>query len=123
LRQGAYLDSWGVRAVIPEAVLAKELGARALLAGRYRFYAQSSADFCQPVYTDIEEFLSGDPRLGSLREHAVGAEARFTILGAYRRAGSLSVLVGYEWSRLDYRVLHSDDVIAQIFTLAVDAVY
>jgi hypothetical protein len=37
VRPGAYLDSWGVRAVIPEVALVRELGPRGLISLRYRY--------------------------------------------------------------------------------------
>jgi hypothetical protein len=118
LREGFYVDSWHVLAVIPEALLAKELGRNGLVSFRYRFYGQGHADFYHPVYPEIRSILAGDPRLGELREHLGGIELRWAILGRMGWADSLVAIGGYELSILSYRQLHSS-VRAQVFSLGL----
>jgi len=118
LRGGFYADSWHVLAVIPEAVLAKELGRQGLVSFRYRFYGQGHADFYLPVYPEIRPILAGDPRLGELREHLGGIELRWAIVGQMGWTNSLVAIAGYELSMLTYRQLHSS-LRAQVFSLGL----
>lgn len=102
LRQGAYADDWGVLAVIPEGRLLKELGARGLMTLRYRFYRQSAAWFHRARYQDVARLMSSDPRLGVAREHAAGAALEWTLKGARREVGSITLEGGYDLSILRY---------------------
>jgi hypothetical protein len=122
LRQGAYVDSWGVWAVIPEFSLAKEVGDRALVSFRYRFYGQGPAAFYLPTYRQLGPLLSGDPRLGALNDHSGGVELRWTPWGRLGWAGSLTLVGGYELSILSYLQLKSA-VRAQVFSLGVTGAY
>jgi hypothetical protein len=119
-RQGAYLDSWDVRALIPELMLAKELFAgRGLLLARYRHYRQGPARFHESHYHTLDvRYLSGDPRLGSIRDHTMALEAR------WRLGPILTLALGYELSLLDYREENADiRFVAHIPTLGISAAY
>ena len=103
VRQGLYLDSWDVVALIPEVVLALELGPGMVLSPRYRYYRQSRASFYQAQYSQIAPIMSGDLRLGRVQDHTLGVELRWDVpLG---RAGveSVPIQFGYDVSLLDYR--------------------
>jgi hypothetical protein len=118
LRQGAYVDTWGVWAIIPELSIAKELGTSGLVSFRYRYYGQAAARFYQPNYRTLEPILSGDPRLGEINEHLGGLELRWTPWGRFGWARSLTFVGGYELSIQSYVRLGSQ-VRAQIFSLGV----
>jgi hypothetical protein len=114
-RQGAYVDSWGVWSLVPEGSVVKEVGERWLVSIRYRFYAQNPAAFYQPTYRELSSLMSGDPRLGQLREHQGGAEVRWTPWGRMGWTRSLTFAVGYELSVLSYPDLRSS-VRSQVFS-------
>jgi hypothetical protein len=97
VQQGAYIDTWEVAALIPEAMLARTFGDRGIGLVRYRFYAQTSAWFHSNHYHTLDTpYLSGDPRLGPVRDHTAGAELRL------RLVGTLVVGIGYDVSVLHY---------------------
>lgn len=100
LRQGVYVDSWDIVALIPQVSFVKELGADWLVSIRYRYYTQSAAAFYAPSYTEVESLRSGDMRLGKVREHSGGAEVRWDAIGEPNAFGALSLTAGYELSLL-----------------------
>lgn len=114
LRQGFYADSWGVLAAVPEVGLARDFGDRLLLLGRYRFYRQLAADFYQARYEDLAPILTGDARLGRIREHVGGLEARWVFLGTPGEPGAVTAILGYELSILRYEDLPTDTIVAHI---------
>ncbi len=116
LRQGGYLDTWGVGALIPEAALAKEVGRSGMVSLRYRLYQQSGATFYAPVYATKAALLSGDPRLGALTEHVGAVEVQWAPVGKLGWSDALTLAAGYELSALSYRQLNST-VRANIFSL------
>lgn len=123
LRSGLYVDSWGVVAAIPELALAKDLGGRALVLGRYRFYRQSAADFHRARYDALEPILTGDARLGAIRDHVAGLEARWIFLGAPGEAGAVTALAGYDVSFLTYEALETDAIVAHAPNLGISVLY
>ena len=123
LRQGLYADSWGVVAFIPEVGLAGEIFQGALVTAHYRMYSQSAAWFYQARYHDIEDIMTGDARLGPLREHAAGADAAWTFIGERGGFGAVSIEIGYEASLLDYEELSTDRVVAHLATAALTLSY
>ncbi len=117
-RQGAYADSWGVWALIPEAALAKEVGRQGLVSLRYRHYAQGPAAFYRPSYDGLEEVMTGDPRLGALRDHVGGVELRWTPIGRLGWKRSLTLVASYELSVLHF--LHLRSVVrSEIFSAGI----
>lgn len=118
IRQGAYVDSWGVKGWIPEVVLDKEVAKSGLVSLRYRHYLQGSASFYRPIYDGLDPILTGDSRLGELVEDLVAAEARWYAWGSPGRGESLSVAAAYELSMLSYPLLTSA-LRAQVFSLGV----
>lgn len=124
LSQGAYADTWGVASAVPQVQIAKELGSHALLVGRYRFVGQTSASFYEPVYLARLPTMTGDARLGTLREHAGALGARWTIIGDPGEAFSLTVFAEQEVSRLEYlRLLVNQVLIASVSTIGVGSVF
>jgi hypothetical protein len=123
LQAGFYADSWDVAAIIPEAALSKDIGDRVTVNMHYRFYAQSAASFYRARYDDLAPILSGDPRLGSIREHATGAEVRYLLRGDRLLAGAISLIGGYDASWLDYDLLGADTVVAHVVNAGVSLVY
>jgi hypothetical protein len=95
LRQGAYYDSWDVKAWIPETALAKEFGPRLLLTLKHRYYVQRPAEFHKTSYAPGETPRTGDARLGGLEEHAGGLEADWTL-------GTAILSIGYAYSYQEY---------------------
>lgn len=118
LRQGLYLDSWRVLALMPEVAIAKEVGTRGLVSLRYRYYSQRSASFYQPVYSQVLPTMAGDPRLGQLREHLGAAEIRWSLSGRPGWSKTLTVLGSYELSLLSYQQLQSSTR-AHVFSLGL----
>ncbi len=98
-RQGAYADSWGVRAWIPETALPVELGERWLVTPRHKYYYQLPADFYRTSYSAREGHYTGDIRLGHLEGHELGVEAEYA-LGPGTRAPALTA--NFSWSDLRY---------------------
>jgi Protein of unknown function (DUF3570) len=122
VRQGAYVDSWDLKALIPELKVVKELGDRGLLALKYRFYWQTAASFYAPSYDDLELLRTGDVRLGRLINHVPGADFSWTVLGRRGGFGALTLGAGYTLSLLDYREI-SRFVVGHIGTVVVSASY
>jgi hypothetical protein len=102
VRPGVYADGWGVRAVVPEVVVAKELGRSGMLLGRGRFYQQSAARFYRGVYGEVAPLMSGDVRLGRVRERLVGAELRWAFLGQLGSPGALELSASADRSWVRY---------------------
>jgi hypothetical protein len=123
LRQGLYLDSWGVVGIIPEATFAKELGEKGLLMLRYRFYRQSAASFYRARRDDIEAVMSSDPRLGRAREHAPGLALRWTVFGERGGFGALTLDGSYDLSVLDYEDAGLSAVIGHVFGIGAVVSY
>lgn len=95
-REGLYLDSWGVQALIPETALPIEIGSRWLLTPRHRWYSQSAARFYEPNYHFLAGgWLSGDPRLSRLEGNDLGMELEYAL--AEGDAPSLGLSVTGSW--------------------------
>jgi len=122
-RAGAYRDDWGVRALVPEAVLALELGARGVGWVRYQYYQQWQADFYEARYGDLAPLMTGDVRLGPIRAHSAGAGARVRLLGQDGEAGELVGELSYELSLTDYRLYETDLIRAHIPALGLTWLY
>ena len=118
-RQGVYEDSWGVVAVIPEAALALELHRTVVVTTRYRYYRQWAADFYQARYQDLEPLLSGDPRLGPIRDHTASVELGGRFFERPDRLGALVVGLSWDVSWTDYELLATDLIVGH--TLGVSA--
>jgi hypothetical protein len=118
-RQGVYMDTWGVWALVPEASFAVELGERGLASVRYRFYRQWPARFYQPRYEELFEVRSSDVRLGALRGHQPGVRLSWTLWGRRGSAEALNLQGGYELSLLHYLQLDRRDTLAHIVSLGV----
>jgi hypothetical protein len=120
LRQGAYADSWSVRAFIPEITTAVELADGVLLQAGYRFYAQSAASFYKATYAAPRAIMTGDLRLGPVHDHTVSLDLRRRIVRRGRL--DLPLLVGYQLSVLDYRRVDAR-IVAHVFLLGLAAEY
>lgn len=105
LRFGTYLDSWGVKAVIPQAAVTKDFSETVLVTLQYRFYWQTAAAFYAFRYDDLEPERTGDQRLGGIHEHQPGLEVAWTFLGQQGDFGSLTARAGYRLSLIEYRDL------------------
>jgi hypothetical protein len=116
LRQGAYLDTWEVFALVPEAAVVVERGPW-LTTIRYQYYTQWSADFYRARYERIEPLISGDSRLGRIEQHAAGLELRRALGGAF------SFVASYDFSLLWYRSLGTDVILGHSFSLGAAATY
>ncbi len=71
-----YIDDWGVLAHSPEARLVQELaGGELEVHLGYRYHRQHAAEFYEEIYNSgdmLEEpFLSGDDKLGEVRNHSL----------------------------------------------------
>lgn len=114
LRQGAYHDDWGVRALVPEAAVAASLGGRGLAWLRYQFYEQWAADFYEARYMDLEPLMTGDARLGPIRAHAAALGARMRVAGREGEPGELTGEISYELSLTDYRLYSTALIVAHV---------
>jgi hypothetical protein len=117
LRQGAYADSWSVRALIPEATVAAEVYPGVLMQLGYRFYGQTRASFYEVDYPEARPLMAGDLRLGAVHDHTVSLDVRRPLGGA-----GLPLSLGYQLSTLEYRGVRSR-VVAHVFQLGVGAEY
>jgi hypothetical protein len=120
LSQGAYVDSWAVRAFIPEAQVAAEVASGILLSLGYRLYSQGAADFYQSTYPDTAEVMAGDLRLGKVRDHTVSMDIRRGLSPSPH--WQAAVLFGYKVSALEYRGVGAR-VVAHVFMLGMTADY
>jgi len=118
LRQGLYLDSWQILALMPEAAIAKEIGDAGLVSFRYRYYGQQAASFYHPIYSQTLSIMSGDPRHGDLSEHVSAVELRWSLSGRPGWSRGMTLLGSYELSLLSYRQLRSSTR-AQVFSLGL----
>jgi hypothetical protein len=120
-RQGLYADDWGVLAWVPEAAFVFDVvrGGRALVTTRYRMYAQTAAWFYKARYLKIEDIMTGDMRLGPIREHAAGLGVQWTILGNRGDFGSLTAEAGYDVSLLDQTSLSTDSIVGHMPAVGV----
>jgi hypothetical protein len=122
-RLGAYLDSWGVRSIIPELVGAKAISDRVLLKLEYRYYLQSQARFYETVYPELEDVLAGDMRLGRIREHAAGLNLEWLMFGHRGGFDALRLIGRGELSRLRYEQLPSEPIVGRIVQLGLIGAY
>jgi hypothetical protein len=122
-RFGTYLDSWGVRAIIPELVISKEIAKKVLLKLEYRYYRQSKARFYRAVYPELDAVLAGDMRLGRIHEHAGGLELEWLLFGHRGSFDTLRVVGRAELSRLRYEQLPSEAIVGRIFQLGLLGAY
>jgi hypothetical protein len=72
-----YLDSWEIAAITPELRVYQELGQSSFVRLRYRFYAQSSAEFARETAypgspLDYTDPTTNDPKLLAMRTHTLG---------------------------------------------------
>jgi hypothetical protein len=110
--------------MIPEALIATEIGPRVLVGLRYRFVAQTSASFYEPAYPEVRSLMSGDARLGTLKEHAGAIALRGVPLGRPGDFGSLAVAFEQEVSRLRYeRLPGSPAIVASVSSVGVMWLY
>jgi hypothetical protein len=119
VRQGLYVDDWGVEALSPEASLGMELGSWGVLSLRYRLYRQWAADFYSPRYDELLEVRSSDKRLGDLLEQRPGAHFSWTASGRRGDSDSVTLLIGYEFSRLRPLRIRNHRVIAHIASVGI----
>jgi hypothetical protein len=123
VRQGFYADTWEVVAVVPEVALVTALADSLLVTGRYRLYKQWRAEFFEAHYHSVLPIMTGDVRLGPITEHTFGAEVRWTVFGEHLDFGALSLLGGYELSRMHYEEYATDRIMGHVFSLGMAASY
>ena len=70
----AYLDTWDIGALTPEARVYQELGDLLMLRLRYRYYTQTRAFFQRPDgnYLDGDEHITADPKMSEFHSHLLG---------------------------------------------------
>ena len=118
-RQGLYVDTWGVKALAPEASFAMELGTRGLASVRYRFFRQWPASFYQPRYEGLLDVRSSDIRLGALLGHQPGVQLDWMLWGRWGTAQALRVQGGYELSAIRHLQLDRHAALAHVISLGV----
>lgn len=102
----AYVDSWDVAALTPEARIYQEITDLAQLRLRYRFYSQTQAYFYQADtsnYASEATFVTADPKMSAFHSHLVGLQLTLGLdfldgssLG-FARGGSIDFGVDYLW--------------------------
>jgi len=122
LRLGAYGDDWGVRGWLPEAVVATELGYKGLLVLRYRHVQQGAASFASPLYEAPQRYMTGDVRLGRLREDAVGVRLSWDLLGSKFTERRVALFGSYDRSWFVFEDW-GQRTSAGIIALGIDASY
>ena len=77
----AYVDSWDVAALSPEArVYQQLLDGKLVLQLRYRFYTQTAAYFFRRSYpVGWDGYISNDPKMAAFRTHVAGASADLSL--------------------------------------------
>ena len=72
----AYLDTWDIAALTPEARIYQEIGDLFMLRLRYRYYTQSRAFFQRPdgQYLETDAYLTADPKMSEFHSHLFGAQ-------------------------------------------------
>ena len=103
-----------MRALVPEAALAVDVGGRGLAWLRYQLYEQWAADFYQARYMDLEPLMTGDVRLGPIRAHAAAIGARLRVAGRAGEPGELTGELSYELSLTDYRLYSTALIVAHV---------
>jgi hypothetical protein len=123
-RLGGYRDSWGVWAFIPELAAVHEITERGLVTASYRWYRQRQADFWEARYDALEPLLSGDPRLGPVRAHALGAHLRWRLRGEDDSdAGAVVIDAGYQLDLMDFPLYATDRIVGHVATLGAILAY
>lgn len=99
-REGGYMDSWGVRAWIPETALPIEIGGRWMITPKHKYYYQLPAEFYRTSYPSLDGWYSGDVRLGHLEGHEFGVDLEYTL-----GDGALASSIGISASLSDFTYL------------------
>ena len=102
----AYLDSWDIGALTPEARIYQRIARFAQLSVRYRYYRQTRSFFYEDEYegtVEDHEFVTNDPKMSAFRSHLLGfrfalqlAFLEHTALDLFRRAW-LDISFEYLW--------------------------
>ena len=71
----AYVDSWEVGALGPEARVYQEFGDTAMLRLRYRYYRQTRAFFQSNTYQSSDLYWTADPKMTAFDSHLLGGLA------------------------------------------------
>ncbi len=92
----AYLDSWDIGALTPEARVYQQIARFAQLRVRYRYYRQTRSFFYEEEYegtVEENEFVTNDPKMSAFHSHLLGfqfglqlAFLERTALDVFRRA-------------------------------------
>lgn len=79
--------------------------------------------FYLPRYPNLAPHLSGDERLGPIKENAIGTELRWTVLATARGPGALTLTGGYDVSFLDYELLNTATLTGHIVSVSLFGIY
>lgn len=99
LRYRAYLDSWDIGAINPEARVYQQLSRHLELRLRYRYYKQTHSFFYEDndeAYAPNAAYYTNDPKMSAFRSHEVGLQLRLDF--GFLEGTALDVLHG---GRLD----------------------
>lgn len=108
-----YIDSWEMAAVTPELRVYQELGSSSLVRVRYRFYAQSAAEFARrgpyPGSSDNHSVdTTNDPKLLAMRSHTLGLafEQRLSFFAGsvfdFAQQAWLDIMIDRYWSNTSF---------------------
>lgn len=70
----AYIDTWDIAALTPEARIYQEIGDLFMVRLRYRYYTQTRAFFQRPGgdYQLTDEYVTADPKMSEFHTHLLG---------------------------------------------------
>lgn len=111
-----YVDDWGLDSHTVETRLAWTPSRGTLLALRHRIYAQSGADFYQPVYDSVPEggLFSRDRELSKLQANRLGIDGHRDIRigkGLMLRPGASAGVISYRYPDfVGLNVVHAYEV-------------
>lgn len=75
-----YVDSWDIAALTPEARVYQSVGESFVVRLRYRFYAQSQADFYRARYpTGYTGPVTSDPKMSAFESHQIGLKLAYKL--------------------------------------------
>jgi hypothetical protein len=102
----AYLDTWDIGALTPEARIYQEIGDLVTLRLRYRYYTQTRAFFQRPdgQYLETDPYRTSDPKMSEFHSNLFGTQVRLDLgflAGSALDAaaqGSLEITFDFWWN-------------------------
>jgi hypothetical protein len=118
-----YSDDWGIDSHTAGSMLTQYVTDFVTVRYRYRYYAQSAADFFRTEYLEpggINGFQTGDYRMGEFTAHLFGTRLEWSLGGLFADSdilGRMRLSLSYE------RYFNSNNFSANIFESGLSAVF